>query len=109
MNRQQIIAIFILVSVAAAGIYFWLGRGYGELSLQGYAYSKALFLACNQKDSEKLEQISEMIEQDAASGQLQSQEVKWLQSIIELGLNESWTEANRRVRKLMNDQVQEVP
>ena len=109
MNRQQIIASLLLISVAAAGVYFWLGRGYGELSQQGYAYSKALFLACNQKDTEKLEQISEMIEQDAESGALQLEEVKWLQSIIQLGLSSSWTEANRQVRKLMNDQVQEVP
>ncbi len=95
----------VLVLILAASAFWYLNRGYGQTTQQGYAYSIALFTACNQQDESKLQKIASMIESDLDEGKIAQPEARWLNSIINKGLRGNWSAANRDVRKLMKDQV----
>lgn len=110
MNKPtQITVTLVLAALILAGGYWFLNRGYGETSPQGYKYSIALFSACNQKDKAKLEEVADLIRADFVAGELNEGESKWLMDIIDDGLNDRWQAANNAVRKLMNDQVKPAP
>ncbi|MEM7475893.1 MAG: hypothetical protein AAF483_12950 [Planctomycetota bacterium] len=105
MDKQKILASLLALLLLAGGAYFFLDRGYGEVGPQGYAYSKALFMACNQKDKDRLAKISEMVNSDLEQGAVSAQESEWLLGIVKLGLEENWKQASQEVRQLMNDQI----
>ena len=109
MNRSNQIVLSVLVLAVLAGGLWMFNQSYGETSQRGYEYSMALFSACNQHDKEKLQQVADLIARDVASGELESRESKWLLDIVDDGLNDRWTKANKAVRKLMNDQVKTAP
>ena len=103
--RTKLYVAILTTLLVVGGLYWYLQLGYGETSQQGYAYSMALFSACNQRDPERLQLISDLIEQDRAAGNVNADEARWLQGIIRRGLSGDWQAANREVRRLMNDQV----
>ncbi len=98
-----------LVLLIAAGVWWWLRPQYSETSENGYAVAVALFTACNQQDSEKLQELATHVEQLRAQGELGPDEADWLSNIIELGLDGKWPAANRKVRSLMQQQVRPAP
>ena len=108
MDKSKLIVGCFFLLLLAVGIYFGLNQGYGEMGARGYSYSKAMYMACNQKDKEKLAEISAMIDKDLEQGVLSSQESVWLYDIIALGMEENWKQASSEVRQLMDEQIQYV-
>lgn len=103
-NTKVIVSVTSLLLVVC--VCFYLSTGYGKVSSQGYAYSMALFSACNQKDEAKLQQIAVMIKDDLEAGKIDEPESRWLTAIIDDGLNGRWGKANEALRELMDAQVQ---
>ncbi|TWU07243.1 hypothetical protein CA54_56480 [Symmachiella macrocystis] len=81
------------------------GCGYPQVSPKAYEISKALYSVCNQKSTERLPAISELIEDALADGSLQETEGVWLNDIVTAGQNGDWESAARESRRIMDDQV----
>lgn len=106
MNSQRTWLVGGALVLLVGGIAYWmLNRPYGSTGEQAYAYATALFMACNQQDAAKLQQVSAMIESDTEQGRLSQQESKWLMEVIACGLDGDWETANRQVRQLMEAQI----
>ena len=109
MGKQGKIVWGCLAMVMVLCLGWYWNRGYGDTSAQGYAYSKALFSACNQHDLKRLRQIESMIQEDLEAEKIGEREASWLRAIIDKAEREDWQGANRDVRQLMNDQVRPAP
>lgn len=92
--------IFVLIVAFA-----WMSRGYGEISEQGYAIGKALFSACNRRDEESVDKISQLVEQSLDDGSLSENEANWLANIVSLAKQQQWDRAQSEVRELLEDQI----
>lgn len=101
-QRNWLIGVSAIVMVAA--IVWLLSRGYGKTSAEGYRYATALFSACNQQDKARLRKISELISSANEAGELEPDESRWLQDIVDRGLAGDWDSASRNVRRLMEAQ-----
>ena len=83
----------------------FVGCGYGEVSGETYEYAKALYSIGNRHDSERLDEVAEMIRSARTAGRITKQESNWLNDIIQLARNDEWETAARRARDMMEDQV----
>jgi hypothetical protein len=109
MDRRYL-KLVLLGLVVAVGLstYLYLNRGYGNVSELGYQYATALYSACNQSDSRKLEVISEMLIASSEREEIDDRELRWLNGIIEHGRRGDWQAAAGEARKLLEDQVTEA-
>lgn len=107
--NSKVLGGIVVALLCVAGAFWYFNTGYGETTEQGYAYSLALFSACNQKDKDRLREISASIAEDLEAGTIGSQESGWLNAIIDKGLNDQWESANKSVRQIMEDQVRPNP
>lgn len=82
------------------------GCGDGEVRLQAYQYSKALYSICNRQDVARLDQIVSGVERDLASGQLSEQEAEWLMAIVNQAQHADWERASQTARSSLEDQIQ---
>jgi hypothetical protein len=99
-----------LVCIAIAGVGYWyLNRSYEGLSPRGYKLAVALYSACNQKNSEKLEKISNLIQDSLRTGDLPDRDSRWLRKVIQLGQAKDWDTASSLVRRIMMDQNSDAP
>ena len=102
---RWILGAAIAMTTLIAG-YYMVTRPYGEISDRGYQYAAALFSTCNQRDDERLREISQMLADSLQEGDVRSKEAQWLFSIIDDGLAGDWEAASRDVRRLMEDQLE---
>lgn len=110
MDKQQAAWISLgLLLTLGGGLYWWLNRGYGEVSQQGYEISMSLFSVCNRKDASRLGTIEELVKKMLAAGELRSDEGDWFLSIIDQAKQGSWQAAAAACRRLMDDQVKPAP
>ncbi|MCG8651433.1 MAG: hypothetical protein MI861_16450 [Pirellulales bacterium] len=100
-----LLAIGLAVALA---VHWFADRGYGEISPLGYQYATALYSCCNQCDQERLEKISQMIDESHQKQELDAKEKGWLLAIIQQGRQGQWESAAAEVRALMVDQVQGI-
>jgi hypothetical protein len=98
------------VLLAIAGVLIAiLNSGYGELSSRGYELAIATVSACNQRDTERLAEIESLVREAEGQAAISTQEANWLLKIVALGKGGQWQQADRRVRKLMEAQIQSRP
>lgn len=101
----RVVAFVALILVLGGAVFYSINRGYGEISPKGYEYAKAMYSICNRKDSGRLEDLSEMIEDSVASGEISSTEAEWLTSISDSAAEGDWESATAESRRLLDDQV----
>lgn len=107
-NRFSKLALFGFVVAMGVAVYLYMNRGYGDVSELGYQYATALYSACNQSDSRRLEMISEMLIASRERQEIDDRELRWLNGIIEHGRRGDWQAAAGEARKLLKDQVNEA-
>ncbi|MDA7905436.1 hypothetical protein N9B60_01600 [Mariniblastus sp.] len=103
-SRSNSGIISCLVILLLFGGYFWLNRGYGEVSPDTYQFSKALYSACLKKSDEHLAKIEELLDESDESS-LPSNERIWLTQITQLAQSGDWESAARKAKRMMEDQV----
>lgn len=108
MTGKQIGWIAAMLASIAVAFFALSDRGYGEISPTGYQYATALYAACNQKDSEKLNKLSALIDRSQVNEEISAEEGEWLFAIIEQGHGGQWESAADEVRQLMRDQVKGI-
>lgn len=102
---MKVFKFLLPAAVFAVLALCFIFRGYGEVSQRGYRIAIALYSACNQRDDEKLTQIEDLITQSETAHDLHANEIRWLRDIIRTGQRGHWDAANRKVRRLMVDQI----
>ncbi|MCA9119684.1 MAG: hypothetical protein H6822_34230 [Planctomycetaceae bacterium] len=107
-SRYSKLVLLGLVVAVVVGAYLYLNRGYGDVSELGYQYATALYSACNQSESRKLEVIYQMAIAARERQELDDRELRWLNGIIEHGRRGDWQAATAEARKLLEDQVTEA-
>lgn len=89
--------------VAAFGIQGC--RSYGEVNEVTFAHATALYSACNQESSERIEACAKLLEAAESSNSVSSKEASYLEGIITAGREGRWQEAQAMARELMTDQA----
>ena len=103
-NRRNFALISFFITILLVGSYFWLYRGYGEVSPRTYQFSKAIYSACLKKSDDHLAKVEELLnESDGAS--LPTNEAIWLDQIIEIARSGNWDSAAKKAKRMMEDQV----
>ncbi|MEL6108911.1 MAG: hypothetical protein AAFU85_23120 [Planctomycetota bacterium] len=102
-TKSAVGAVIVLSLLAA--YFLFSGKQYGEVSDQGYRYAQALYSCCNQRDAQRLQLISQMIDDARSRDELDERELKWFREIIQQGREGDWTSAFESIRQLMDDQV----
>jgi len=64
-----------------------------------------LYSICNQKDEPRLARFVAIVEQSKAAGELQPDEILWIEGIVQQAQTGDWSTAARNARRLMMDQV----
>ena len=64
-----------------------------------------MYSICNRKDSERLNELTLMIQQSAKSGEITSDDAEWLTGIGETAASGDWESAAEKSRRLLDDQV----
>jgi len=106
-SKGTLIGGVIVVLLVGAAIAYWLSRPtYGDISRKGYDYAMALGSACNGKNEAKIAKITQMIDQSAQDGELQTHEADWLKGIAQQASDGHWESAYASVRTLMQEQTQ---
>ncbi|QDU77998.1 hypothetical protein Pan97_50770 [Bremerella volcania] len=106
-SKGTLAGIGVAAVLIVAVVIYWLTRPtFGEISRKGYDYAMALGSACNGKDEAKVAKITQMIDQSAQDGELQSYEAAWLKGIAQQASDGQWESAYASVRKLMQEQTQ---
>jgi len=96
---------FLLVGIIFIGGYWWLNRGYGEVSPMTYEYSKALYGACLSKSEERLTMVEELLAKDDGES-LSTKERDWIDAIVTRARNGKWEAAAQQAKRIMEDQVE---
>ena len=81
------------------------GCGYGEVSPTSYELAKSLYNVSNRKLSDRLQQVTERIDNAEANEEVSSREAKWLRNIVEQAEREQWDKAMQAARRMMEDQI----
>src|SRR6056297_9230 len=99
------------VALALLGLLgYWLSRpSYPPVSSAAYQCATPLYTICNQRASQRLPQIVEVVEQTHAREALPSSERDWLLAIIETADAGDWQAAAAECRELLECQVTEDP
>jgi hypothetical protein len=95
------------VALASLGLLgYWLSRpAYPPVSPAAYRCTTALYTVCNQRASQRLPKIVEVVQQTHARGELQPSERAWLLAIIEAADAGDWQAAAAECRELLECQV----
>ena len=104
MNFDKRIVRSRLVSILLV-TFLLSGCWYGKVSPRTYEIAKALYSVCNQKKTEKLEQVTELIASSLEENKISQREAKWLHQIIEQATKENWDTAMQESRQIMEDQT----
>ncbi|QDU17329.1 hypothetical protein CA11_51700 [Gimesia maris] len=81
------------------------GCGYPAVSPKTYEISKALYSVCNQKSTERLETVEELIQTSLEKNEITEREAGWLNAIVTSANEGSWETATQEARRLMEDQT----
>lgn len=79
--------------------------GYGEVSPAAYDFATALYSISNGRASDRLDEVSTMIEAAHTRGELTEDEVSWLNAIVSDARGGDWTQAAKESRRIIADQV----
>lgn len=79
--------------------------GYPEVSPKTYEISKALYSVCNQKNKERLETVTKLIEKSLSNEEISDSEADMLNEIVAQAQADEWEKAMLESRTLMEDQV----
>jgi|JI9StandDraft_1071089.scaffolds.fasta_scaffold00027_12 hypothetical protein len=102
--RSRWLAIaFGIVTIIVLVMY--LMSGYGEISSQAYQYARSLYTVCNQKDAQRLDKVVAMIEADYKAEKLTDRDHSYLMGLVQLAKDGKWTDAQERIRSLLEAQV----
>ncbi|MEZ6089921.1 MAG: hypothetical protein R3C05_18220 [Pirellulaceae bacterium] len=109
-NLWQIAGLIVMLCV---GAYLLVPRQRVRLDPFGYDVTMALYRVCNQRSAEGIQAIERKLMEETAppdgqpSASLdQNATNPAIQQIIEMAKANQWTEATRRCRELLEDQVQ---
>ncbi len=102
-NSRNVVLLSLFVVLV--GGYWWINRGYGEVSPKTYEFSKSLYSACLKKSEEHLGKVEEMLN-EVEGDRLSSNERVWLKQMIELARNGRWESAASKARQMMEDQLE---
>ncbi|MCA8982955.1 MAG: hypothetical protein R3C12_25705 [Planctomycetaceae bacterium] len=83
-----------------------LGCGYGAVSERTYEVAQALCNISNRQQAEKLPQVRKLIEESLEQQLLSQREADWLNEIVEDANRGNWEVAERKSRRMLQDQVQ---
>lgn len=99
-NAAVGLALFVALILATRGC-----GGYAEVSPLTFQHAKALYAACNSRQTQRLETCAAMVAEAESSQQISTTEARYLRDIIATGKSEQWAEAQAMARKLMTDQA----
>ena len=111
-RKRQIWLSVGLIGMLCAGAYFYLPRQRVQLDPHGYEVTLALYRVCNQRNIEALTALEQKLDSrnDTVDSQCSptssSATNPAIREIIEMAKANQWTEATRRCRDLLDDQVQ---
>lgn len=105
MNKSTFLTTLVLAGFLLVLGFWWLNRGYGEVSPMTYEYSKALYSACLNRNEEHLGKVEGLLATNEAEG-LPANERKWIDAIIAEARDGQWETAATKARRMMEDQVQ---
>lgn len=103
-NQPTIIAVVAAICLAV-GIYWWMNRGYGEVSDHGFDIAMTLMSVCNLENESRLHKVINEIEQSAADKKLPRADASALLGIANKAKRGNWAAANSSIRRLMDDQI----
>lgn len=103
-NRNVYVGWSVVVILGLATGYWWINRGYSEVSSLTYEFSKSLYSACLKKSEVHLAKAAEMLAETDESS-IPSHERKWLEQIIKLADDGNWKTATLKSKRLMEAQV----
>ena len=106
-GKSKSLTVFLFTGVAGVLItlcFFWLNRGYGEVSPLTYQYSKALYSACLNRSTSHLDQVEQLLSKADAES-LPTKERQWIDDIIVEARDGDWQSAAKKARRMMEDQV----
>lgn len=103
MNFKKLSAVYRLLALGLTLTV--VGCGYGEVSPAAYQYAKAIYSAASRRATEHLDTVEASLDEALASGELSPQEAGWLRGMIEDARQGEWEAAQKRARRLMEDQV----
>lgn len=83
-----------------------LGCGYGAVSERTYEVAQSLYNISNRRQADKLPQMRKLIEESLEQRLLSAREADWLNEIVEDANQGNWDVAERKSRRMMQDQVQ---
>lgn len=83
----------------------YLTSGYREISSQAYQYARSLYTVCNQKDTQRLEKVVQMIEVDYKDQKLSDRDHSYLMGLVQMAKHGKWTDAQERIRELLEAQI----
>jgi len=104
-SRFKIVIACGLAGIVLVALVLFSQRGYGEVSPKTYEFAKALYSICNRRDASRLDDVSKMISESAAAGEMSQTEAGWLQDIVDEARAGEWKTAAGRARRMMEDQV----
>lgn len=82
-----------------------VGCGYGEVSPAAYQYAQSLYGLANRKASDRIELVSQKIDEALQSEAISAREAQWLEDIVDLARQGDWERAQKSSRRMMQDQV----
>ena len=80
------------------------GCGYGTVSPETYEIAKAIYGVCNRQQTEKLPQVTALIESSLTEQKITPQEAEWLHDLVRLAENGHWESAASKARQMLADQ-----
>ena len=107
------IHLFHRVRAGLNGTWLWSGLllavlpgcGPSAVSPQTYELSKALYSACNLKQTDRLELIADLIESSLADSEITEVECQRLREAVALGEAGQWKVASELARRILEDQI----
>lgn len=105
MDRRSFHRIALLVCLPGLAIST-AGCGYPEVSPRAYEIAKALYAITNRRQTDKLDVVTNLVEESRGDGTISDAEAGWLMEIVEEGRAGEWKSANERSRALMEDQIE---
>lgn len=105
-TMKKLIAALLTIALIVGG-YWWMNRGYGEVSREAYEFSKAIYGACLAQSEQRLDKVQQLLD-DPSHAELPSHERKWLETIIADARAENWKTASKKARRMMENQAQKA-
>ena len=111
MTRAQVIGVVLSLVALGIGITYWQSPRYGRVSHEAYQFATALYGAALAESPGRVDSIADKLEDTNPTENrndpesLSSNELRWLQGIIESARRGRWNQAARNARRMMEEQV----